>query len=95
MKPQLVQPVMCATCPFRKGSAYASLAPYLTKQALTASNRICHSTGSSAILGRTGKTPMICRGTRDIQLSTFYALKVIEAPTDEAWNNALTKLNAR
>jgi hypothetical protein len=43
----------------------------------------------------TGKPHLICRGTRDIQLSTFYALGVIEAPTDEAWNNALTKLNAR
>lgn len=86
---------MCDTCPFRKGSAYASLAPYLTEQALTATNRICHSTGRSAIKGRTGKPHLICRGTRDIQLSTFYALGVIEAPTDEAWNNALTKLNAR
>lgn len=95
MKPLLVQPVMCATCPFRKGSPYASLACYLTEQALTKTNRFCHSTGSSAIKGRTGKPSLVCRGTRDIQLSTFYALKVIEAPTDEAWNNALTKLNAR
>ena len=78
--------VMCKTCPFRKGSPYASLAPDLTISALTQSSRICHSTGSSAIHHHTGKPRRLCRGARNQQLQLFYRLGVIDAATDAAWN---------
>lgn len=29
---------------------------------------------------------MLCRGARDVQLAYFFALKLIPAPTDEAWD---------
>ena len=84
---------MCATCPFRPGSPYASLAEELAESALNNKSRICHSTGSNAINRRTGKPPLLCRGARDIQLKTFAAMKFIEAPTDEAWENKCKELN--
>ena len=84
-KPFPVCAVMCPTCPFRKGSPYAALAPDLTISALTTTSRICHSTGSSAINRRTGKPKKLCRGARDKQLQLFHRLNYIEAPTDEAW----------
>jgi hypothetical protein len=77
---------MCGTCPFRDGSPYADLAPALTLSAMTEAARICHSTGTNAIGGRTGKPSTICRGARDIQLRQFHAMDYIEAATDEAWD---------
>lgn len=85
MKPIPVMPAMCDTCLFRPGSEYASLAPELSACAVSTASRICHSTGTNAIGGRTGKSSRICRGTRDIQLQVFHRLGVIAAPTDEAW----------
>lgn len=76
---------MCATCPFRAGSPHADLAPYLTDAAMYES-RICHSTGTNGIYRRTGKPEELCRGVRDIQLKMMHALKVIDVPTDEAWD---------
>lgn len=85
--------VMCATCPFREGSPYAHLAPSLAESAITATSRICHSTGSNAINKRTGKAPMLCRGARDVQLKFFAHSGFIESPTDEAWENKCKELN--
>lgn len=76
---------MCATCPFRAGSPYASLVPSLTQSAMN-EVRICHSTGSNAINRRTGIAPHICRGARQVQLKLMHGLRVIAAPTDRAWN---------
>jgi hypothetical protein len=74
------QKVMCATCPWRQGSPYASLQESLE------SNRICHSTGSSAIYPKgTGVPPKMCRGARDLQLAFFHEQGFLDAPTDEAW----------
>lgn len=84
-KREPVMKAMCATCPFAPGSPHAYLAPSLAKSALEQNSRICHSTGKSAIKGRTGKAKRLCRGARDIQLKAFHAMKVISAPTDEAW----------
>lgn len=89
MKKKPLKPVKnkCASCPFRTGSDYTYLAPTLAECALTKRSRICHSTGSNnAINKRTGKPPMLCRGARDLQLQVFFAMKFIEAPTDEAWD---------
>lgn len=86
---------MCATCPFRHGSPYASLAPDLAQSAATDASRICHSTGSNAINRRTGVRPHLCRGARDIQLNIFYAMRYISAPTDEAWNEARARIGRK
>lgn len=86
---------MCQTCPFRPGSPYAFLANDLAESAVTKASRICHSTGSDGIHRRTGVKPHLCRGARDIQLQVMFALKVIDAPTDEAWNEARVKIGMK
>lgn len=81
-----IMKAMCATCPFRDGSKTEFLRTDLGISALNEGSRICHSTGSNnAFHRRTGKPEHLCRGARDFQLQAFYTLKVIEAPTDEAW----------
>jgi hypothetical protein len=88
-----VRKKMCKTCPFRKGSKYACLAEYLAESALTESSRICHSTGSNnAINHQTGKSPMICRGARDLQLRLFYSVGFIKEPTDKAWTKKFEEM---
>lgn len=81
---------MCPTCPFRKGSPHAALAPLLSKSALTEASRICHSTGGPNAIhpGGTGKPARLCRGARDVQLAAFHAFGVIAEPTDAAWEAA-------
>ena len=77
---------MCATCPWREGSPYSHLIPYLTKSALTESNRVCHSTGKQTVLPKpTGKPERVCRGARNVQIAMFHGAGFLEAPTDEAW----------
>lgn len=78
---------MCATCPFRNGSPYASLASDLAGSALLNASRVCHSTGSNAIHKNTGKPERLCRGARDLQLKVFAAIGFIESATNEAWEN--------
>lgn len=89
-----VRKIMCATCPFRPGSPYAALAGYLSERSLQEA-RVCHSTGTSAIYGKTGKPERICRGSRDIQLGVMAWMGVIEAPTDEAWDKAWNEISER
>jgi hypothetical protein len=90
--PTEVCKTMCATCPFREGSPYASLQEHLAMSALTESSRICHSTGTNAIGGRTGKPNKICRGARELQKRMFVAIGFLTDTSDEAWNNALNKI---
>jgi len=86
----------CATCPFRVGSRYSSLAPHLALSALQDASRVCHSTGSNnAINRRTGKPARLCRGARDVQLQVFAALGVIAEPTDAAWDQAQAALREK
>ena len=80
-----IQKVMCATCPFRKGSKYRWLAGDIAVSALTEAGRICHSTGSTGFRGDTGIPDKLCRGARNLQLAYFYALGFLPAATDEAW----------
>ena len=80
----------CATCPFRKGSEYAYLAPYLTARSAH-EGRICHSTSTSAIK-KTRKPPRICRGSRDFQLQMFHRMGFLKEPTDQAWAEKLKEL---
>lgn len=86
---------MCATCPFRLGSPHANLADMLAKKALTQHSRICHSTGVSAIYGRTGRKPRICRGTRDVQLKYFVTIGFLKEPTDEAWDRKCEEMGIK
>ncbi len=95
MKPgnEPLRATKCATCPFRAGSPYAYLADELAVSAVTKGSRVCHSTGrDNGINRRTGLPPHLCRGARDVQLRAMSALKVIDAPTDEAWNEARVRI---
>lgn len=84
-----VRATKCPTCPFRPGSKYEYLRANLELSARTDASRICHSTGKdNAIHKRTGLPEHICRGAREIQLEQFAAFGMIQAPTDEAWNEA-------
>lgn len=86
-KPLPVVPAMCASCPFRKGSENAFLAPDLAISSVTVASRICHSTGSNnAFNRRTGKPPMLCHGARQFQIEYFFRTGFIEAATQEAWD---------
>lgn len=89
-----VLPEMCGTCPWRPGSPHANLIDALTESALTDASRICHSTGSNGLNGRTGKPKRLCRGARNVQLAYMFALRVIDAATDEAWARAWAKRRA-
>jgi hypothetical protein len=75
---------MCATCPWRAGSPYASLKSYLEESSYR-ETRICHSTGSNAINHKTGKPELACRGSRNVQLQLFTAMGFLSTPTDAAW----------
>ena len=91
-----IMPAMCATCPFRDGSGTEYLRQNLTISALSEGSRICHSTGSNnAFHGRTGTPEHLCRGARDEQLRFFHAIKVIDEPTDEAWEKKVIELGLR
>jgi hypothetical protein len=81
-----IQKVMCATCPFRKGSKYRFLVGEIAASALTEAARICHSTGTTGFNGDTGKPDRICRGARDLQLDYFYSIGFLPAATDAAWS---------
>lgn len=87
-----VAKAMCATCPFRTGSEYAHLQEHLAERAVNHESRICHSTGTSVVKGRTGKPSLLCRGARDIQLRVMAAMRVISTPTDEAWEQKCAEL---
>lgn len=88
-KREPVMKAMCATCPFRPESPVAHLAGDLAESALSVSSRLCHSTGGNDLVIPKAKNyheePHLCRGARDVQLKAFFALQVISAPTDEAW----------
>lgn len=84
-------PVMkeqCKTCPFRDGGD-PRLRARIEQDVLTKASQTCHSTG--VMHGKRYDTHL-CRGARDFQLTIFYRLGVIEAPTDEAWAKAVKEM---
>lgn len=84
---------MCATCPFREGSAYAFLRNDLARSALTEGTRICHSTGPrNAVVARPKGKARACRGARDLQLRYFAATGFLPEPTDKAWADKLAEI---
>lgn len=93
-----IQPVMCATCPFRPGvpEKYAVLKDSIAESAMTAASRICHSTGTNnAFHRRTGKPAGLCRGARDLQLLMFARMGFISEATDEAWEQKVQECGLR
>lgn len=62
----------CHSCPF--GENGDDLIRSKVEQRCLDSSQICHSTDST-----------LCRGARDYQLTIFYRLGFLAAPTDEEW----------
>ena len=73
-----VQVNKCKSCPFRINNQ--ELIAKITNRVLSSSNHICHNHDTK-----------ICRGSRDVQIEVFYRLGVLKAPTDEAYQKALSK----
>lgn len=95
LKPAPVRPKHCATCPFHD-AGWVQLRDFLTHRALEDRSPLCHQSGPGAL--KKGPQwlpkPHICRGARDLQLQVFHRFGMIDAPTDEAWQAAVDKLNA-
>lgn len=75
-------PVMarcCASCPFRP-EGDIELRNKVMARTLGQASQICH---HPRIHGK--KETHLCRGARDQQLTIFYRLGWIDAPTDEAF----------
>lgn len=84
----------CATCPFRD-EGWTEVRELLEQLALTQATPICHSTGSTALVGhrkRASNRQLLCRGARDLQLMVFHRIGFIAAPTDEAWEEKRKEL---
>ena len=60
--------------------------PAIAASALTEANRLCHAPG---LKGQS--ETKVCRGARNLQIQVFFALAILEAPTDQAWQKALTQ----
>jgi hypothetical protein len=73
-----VMPAKCATCPFGEDGD-RELRQRVESRLLQAS-QICH---HPRLHGK--RETHLCRGGRDVQLQIMYQLRVIAAPTDEAW----------
>lgn len=78
----------CATCPFRTNERGryrdTKLVNKIQAQCLSKASQICH----HPVLEGKPETHL-CRGARDFQLTIFYHLGVIDAPTDEAWSDRM------
>lgn len=77
---------MCSTCPFGpKGDK--RIMNTVTARLFNVS-QTCHSSRPKL----TGKDTLICRGARDWQQTMFYRLGMLDAPTDEAWDEVTKKI---
>lgn len=97
LSPLPVNAGKCRTCPFGEGkAAWKHVRPLLEERALKEASPICHSTGPDA-LTKKGKQPVahVCRGARDFQLTIFWRLGWIAAPTDAAWQTKVDAMNSR
>lgn len=75
-------PVMascCPTCPFGPHGDRA-VREMVEARCVAKSSQVCH---HPRLHGR--EETHLCRGARNHQLTVFYRLGVIDAPTDEAW----------
>ena len=90
-----VREQQCKTCPFRnaKDGGWEDVRPLLIQRALTEGSPICHSTGKALVRHNGEKLPShICRRARDFQISYFYRIGFLCAPTDDAWNAKAVEL---
>jgi hypothetical protein len=90
-------PVMkrqCATCPFRTDERGQYDDPRLVSkiqhQCLNQASQICH---HPSLEGK--PETHLCRGARDFQLTIFYRMGIIDAPTDEAWSRRVDNTTKR
>ena len=84
-----IRKAQCKTCPFRS-DGWTEVRALLERRALTEATPICHSTGRALVRHNGEKLKAhLCRGARNYQLTIFYRLGVIAAPTDEAWKEKL------
>ena len=88
----VIMKAQCATCPFRD-EGWTDVRSLLEKRALTEATPLCHSTGPKALSKRISKKALGCRGARDFQLKIFFAMRFIEAPTDQAWEKKAKELS--
>lgn len=80
-----VRKAMCSTCPFLPDGD-RELADQVRQRCLTGS-QICHHPVTK------GEEEFeLCRGARDWQLTVFYRMGVLSAPTDEAWAETSERL---
>lgn len=74
-----VMPERCRTCPFGGREPVElhpeALAQYTRNVVTLQSQHLCHSRNNK----------QICRGGRELLLRVLYAMKLIDAPTDEAF----------
>jgi hypothetical protein len=64
---------MCVTCPFQEHGSIEVRSNVISR--LFEVSQTCHEAHDKRL----------CRGARDFQLTCFYRIGMIEAPTDEAW----------
>lgn len=87
--PPPVMPQMCKSCPFRDDGGALSLCPEVRARIhsylLDGQNHLCH---SPQLAG--GKPTHICRGGRDWQLEMWFRMRIIDTPTDEALEAAMS-----
>jgi hypothetical protein len=76
-----VMPKPCSTCPFATKSGATlgeGLTNYVEQVVTLQSQHLCHS----------ARNKKLCRGARDLMLRVMTCMKLIDAPTDEAFNRA-------
>ncbi|MCB1807751.1 MAG: hypothetical protein KDJ99_22125 [Candidatus Competibacteraceae bacterium] len=82
-----VMPRQCPTCPFNTDAKGRyrdpALIAKLMQQVLSSASQICH---HPRLDGK--QETHICRGARDFQLKILHQTGLLNAPTDEAWQQA-------
>lgn len=89
IKDYKVMKTRCPTCPFgEKGERdrCQEIADRVRVQAITTASQICH---HPELHGK--PQTHLCRGARNFQLQIFHRLGVIDAETDEAWEERRSK----
>jgi hypothetical protein len=78
IKNMKVMQAQCATCPFRGESDVRAM---VEQRCLTQASQICH---APRLHGK--RETHLCRGARNFQLTIFYRMGFLNAPTDACWD---------
>lgn len=81
-----VRKTMCPSCPFREGGD-RELAARVLDRTLFKASQICH---HPVLHG--AKEHELCRGARNEQLTLLHRMRLIDAPTDEAFTRKSKEL---